>query len=143
MRSGREPTWGANTPPGEEVGADRRDIIRTSKRGKERIYRRMPHPAMPPLESLRAYRRNLAWLGDDYYRTSTDDALPDEGYTGSFNLCALHFLTETCFGDGRYPALDADMSLPQVIESLDEAEVRYWKAAVMKEARDDSIRSFA
>ena len=104
----------------------------------------MPHPAIPPLESLRAYRRNLAALGRDYSRNSWSDAIPDQGYEASFDLCVLNFITETCFGPGRYPVLDADMSVAQVVESFDdEEEARYWKAAVVKEARDGSARSLA
>lgn len=140
----RDPTWGSRRDAEEQVGADRRDLFMSlSPREKERIYRRAPHPAVPPLETLRAYRRELARLGEGEQPVSrNNDATPPDGDRRSFSLCATHFVNETCFGEGRIPRLDTNANLGAILDGIDEGEEKYWKAAVVKEARGDSLRDF-
>ena len=140
----RDPTWGSRRAPEEQVGADRRDLFMSlSAREEERIYRRAPHPAVPPLETLRAYRRELAGLGEGENPVSRqNDATPPKGDRRSFNLCVTHFVNETCFGEGGIPRLDTNANLEAILDGVDEGEEKYWKAAVVREARGDSLRDF-
>ena len=140
----RDPTWGGSREPEEKVGADRRDIFMSlTSKEQEQIHRRAPHPAVAPLETLRAYRRELAGLGEGEKPLSRgNDAAPPVGDRRSFNLSATHFVNETCFGEGGIPQLDTNASLRAVLDEIDEGEEKYWKAAVVKEARGDSLRDF-
>ena len=140
----RDPTWGGSREPEEQVGADRRDLFMSlTPKEEEQIHRRAPHPAVAPLETLRAYRRELAGLGAGEMSLSPEnDAAPPVGSADSFNLTVTHFLNETCFGEGGLPRLDTNANLRAVLNEIDEGEEKYWKAAVVKEARKDSLRDF-
>lgn len=138
-----DPVWGANDPPAEGIGGDTRDIELFSGRERERIARRVPHPAIPSLETLRAFRRSLAQIGESRRESPSTDAHPPEGYSIDFDLCALQFVEETCLQGDRVPTLDADVDLRLLLRDLDEAEYRFWRAAVITEARDGSARGLA
>jgi len=138
-----DPVWGANTPPEKAFGGDTRSMEFFHGQEKERIARRVPHPAIPSLESLRAFRRALAQIGTHRRGSPTSGGKPKDGDPMDFSLCALTFLEETCIDRERVPTLDADVDLSLLLRDLHESEYSFWRAAVIAEARDDSARSFA
>jgi len=79
-----DPVWGANRPPDEEIGGDTRDIGLFLGRERERIARRVPHPAIPSLETLRAFQRSLAQIGLSRREGTRMDAHPPEGRSDGF-----------------------------------------------------------
>lgn len=138
-----DPAWGGNHPPDSRIGGDTRDIDLFSGRERERIARRVPHPAIPSIETLQAFRRSLAQIGLSRRDSPQTDAHPRKGDSLSFDLCALQFVNKTCLQGDRVPTLDADVDLRLLLRDLDKAEYPFWRAAVITEARDGSARGLA
>jgi len=135
--------WGGNYPPDEAIGGDTRSIGLFFGRQRERIARRVPHPAIPSLETLRAFRRSLAQIGLSRRERPSTDAHPPVGDPTDFDLCAIQFVEETCLEGDRVPTLDADVNLSLLLRDLDESEYPFWRGAVITEARDGSARGLA
>ena len=58
--------WGEDTLWGRDLGADTRTILWSGSEG-ERYIRQAPHPAVPELDRLRAFRRALADIGQTLF----------------------------------------------------------------------------
>ncbi|WP_233563416.1 transposase [Haloarcula sp. Atlit-7R] len=142
---GYPPVWKVHSPQDEPIGADIRDIPFSNPVEFERVARRIPHPAIPALDTLHASRRSFIWISD--MRTedgfTRKEAHDPDGNPVDFGLCVYQFIEQTCFQGDRIPNLDADVNLRQLLDTLDGSEAGYWKAAVVARAYDDSARAFA
>lgn len=142
----RESTaWGVDSTLGSEIGGDTRSID-FDQQTRERLARRVPHPAVPGLERLRTFRRSLARLGRSRRESAPQyitDAHPQDGDPLDFDLCVIRFVVTTCLQGDTLPTLDADANLERLVEGVTAEELPYWKAAILAEARKEAPRDFA
>lgn len=137
--------WGEDSIWGHDLGADTRSFLDYTSEN-QRLIRGTPHPGVPELERLQAFRRNLARIGAARRKKSPPnkiDPQPTGGPNDDFDFSVVHFVTETCFEGETAPPLDVDVDLDRLLEELPPDEVPYWKAAVLGSARDASARELA
>jgi len=134
--------WGEGSIWGGDIGGDTRSFMGGSDR--ERLVRRVPHPAVPDLDRLHTFRRGLAYIGNSRRESgAVTDAHPQNGRRHDFDLCVLRFVTTTCLKGDTIPTLDANVNLERLIQQISPEELPYWKAAILARSQEGSARSLA
>ena len=71
------------------------------------------------------------------------DGHPPEGDQFNFELCVHQFVDDAYLAVDEVPSLDAGVVLKWLLFRLDGSEIPFWKAYVIKKARDASCRKIA